>query len=73
MKLTDNGDNFSITYETNFEIDGRPFTEQLDLAVKFGLTKEDYLAVCIIREKGDRLYFKKISKEIKKLYIYCLI
>ena len=70
--VEDNDGKMKISYEYGFEIEGEKFKEKVDLAVRFGNASNEKLAVCFNVEGGNRLYYKKIVKEMKGLYANCL-
>ena len=60
-----------VRYEYGFEVEGEKFVESVELGMMFGKAGEK-LVVCFEQEGGNRLYYKKVIKEIKKLYANCL-
>lgn len=72
VEVHDGKDSISVKYENSFEVDGQEFTESVEVNVRFGLAKEDRLTVQVEHVSGDRLYFKKVAKELKNLFAYCL-
>lgn len=61
----------NVRYEYGFEVEGEKFKEVLELGITIGQGKEK-LAVCFELQGGNRLYYKKVIKEVKKLYANCL-
>lgn len=71
VEINEENDTFNVKYENSFNVDGQEFTENMDIAIKFGKSNDDKLAVCLEHVSGSRLYFKKAAKEIKNLFDYC--
>lgn len=72
VEVKDNEDGLTGKYELKYDVEGTSFTENVEVKVTFGTTKSEKLAVILTQVSGNRLYFKKIAKEIKNLYTYCL-
>ena len=68
---TDKNGKMNVKYEYSFDVEGTKFKETLELGVTLGQAGEK-LAVCFELQGGNRLYYKKAVKEIKKLYANCL-
>ena len=62
----------NVRYEYAFDVEGEKFKEVLELGISIGQGSGDKLAVCFELQGGNRLYYKKVIKEIKKLYANCL-
>ena len=62
----------NVRYEYAFDVEGEKFKEVLELGVTIGQGSGEKLAVCFDLQGGNRLYYKKVLKEIKKLYANCL-
>ena len=71
VEINEENDTFNVKYENSFNVDGQDFTENMDIAIKFGKSKDEKLTVCLEHVSGSRLYFKKAAKEIKSLFDYC--
>lgn len=71
VEVHDEEDGYSAKYELSYEVEGTKFEEIVSVKVKIGNFENDKLTVHVEHESGDRLYFKKIAKEIKNLYAYC--
>ena len=71
MKEEKNG-KLNVRYEYAFDVEGEKFKEVLELGVTIGQGSGEKLAVCFDLQGGNRLYYKKVLKEIKKLYANCL-
>lgn len=61
----------TVRYEYSFEIEEEKLMESVELGIIFGRS-DDKLVVAFEHEGGNRLYYKKVVKEIKKLYANCL-
>lgn len=72
VKVNDEEDGFTTRYELSYDVEGTSFTEHAEVKVSVGENKEKKLTVVISHLSGNRLYFKKIAKEIKNLFSYCL-
>ena len=51
----------------------KDYEEDIEFNVGFGKTEEEQFVINFELEKGNRFYYKKIVKEIKKLYANCLV
>ena len=51
----------------------KDYEDDIELNVCFGKTEEEQFVINFELEKGNRFYYKKIIKEIKKLYANCLV
>lgn len=58
-------------YEHGFEVEGEKMVESVELAITLGRLEEKLL-VSFEPLSGNRLYYKKIVKEVKQLYASCL-
>lgn len=71
MEVHDEKNRLNVKYEYEFEVEGEKFTESVEIGAEFGLTPNSDVVVCLRQESGNRLYFKKITKEIKNLFTFC--
>lgn len=71
VEVNESNDTINVKYENSFNVDGQEFRENMEIAIKFGNSKDEKLTVCIEHISGNRLYFKKAAKEIKNIYAYC--
>lgn len=72
-KVEDNEDGLTVRYELTYEVEEKSFTEHVEIRLAVGESKEGRLTVSLSHLSGNRLYFKKIAKEIKNLFSYCRV
>lgn len=71
VELDDKEDGFIVKYEASEDVDGVNFTETVVVRIKVGTHSNDKITIRVIHEEGNRLYFKKVAKEIKASLAYC--
>lgn len=71
VEVQDNNDSLYVKYENTFEIEADTFTETLEVSAKFGQTSNGLLAIQLSHINGSWLYFKRVAKDIQKLFAYC--
>lgn len=75
MKVVDIEDrktSLTVTYEYTIEFARETYRREVQIDIKFGESRQDRLVLCIEHCSGNRLYYKMVVKEIKKLFSYCL-
>ena len=60
-----------VRYEYGFEVEGEKAVESVELVITVGKFDEQLL-LSFEPLSGNRLYYKKIVKEVKQLYANCL-
>lgn len=70
-EIQDNGNNLKVEFEYSFEIDKKIYSSEVEISIKFGESEENAIVISLRLLKGDRLYFKKLAKKIKHLFVYC--
>ena len=72
VSTSENNDTLTAQYELSYDVKNKKIIENVEISAQLGKSDHNRLIIKLLRKKGNAIYYKRVAKEIKKLFAYCL-